>query len=51
MYNFSDKLYTYKTPKKREKTTEDESGQSTNPEGQLDLFSTDQENTQALPNE
>jgi hypothetical protein len=40
-----------KHPKKREPSTEDESGQSSTPEGQLDLFSTDQENTQALPNE
>ena len=46
-----EKLYTHKTPKKREPSTEDESGQSSTPEGQLDLFSTDQENTQALPNE
>ena len=46
-----EKLYTHKTPKKREQATEDESGQSSTPEGQLDLFSTDQENTQALPNE
>ena len=46
-----EKLYTHKTPKKRETSTEDESGQSSTPEGQLDLFSTDQENTQALPNE
>lgn len=45
-----EKLYTHKTPKKREPSTEDESGQSSTPEGQLDLFSTDQENTQALPN-
>ena len=46
-----EKLYTHKTPKKREPSTEDESGQSSTPEGQLDLFSTDQKNTQALPNE
>ena len=46
-----EKLYTHKTPKKREPSTEDESGQSSTPEGQLDLFSTDQDNTQALPNE
>lgn len=46
-----EKLYTHKTPKKREQSTEDESGQSSTPEGQLDLFSTDQDNTQALPNE
>ena len=46
-----EKLYTHKTPKKREPSTEDESGQSSTPEVQLDLFSTDQENTQALPNE
>ncbi len=37
-----EKLYTHKTPKKREQSTEDESGQSSTPEGQLDLFSTDQ---------
>jgi len=37
--------------KAKEPSTEDESGQSSTPEGQLDLFSTDQENTQALPNE
>ena len=37
--------------KAKEPSTEDESGQSSTPEGQLDLFSTDQENTQALTNE
>lgn len=46
-----EKLSTHKTPQKREQSTEDESGQSSTPEGQLDLFSTDQDNTQALPNE
>ena len=45
-----EKLYTHKTPKKREQSTENESDQSSTPEGQLDLFSTDQDNTQALPN-
>ena len=40
-----------KTPKRKELSTEDESDQGATPEGQLDLFSTNQNNTQALPDE
>lgn len=46
-----EKLYTHKTPKRKELSTEDESDQGATPEGQLDLFSTNQNNTQALPDE
>ena len=43
--------YTLIKNPKREQSNEVESDQSSTPEGQLDLFSTDQDNTPALPNE
>ena len=43
--------YTLIKNPKREQSNEVESDQSSTPEGQLDLFSTDQNHTLALPNE